>query len=136
ARQRGELSPARATLVSDHVKDCFACRRAERELREAALPKPAAAVGSGWNWMRAAVAATLIGGLAAGAWMMRDLTLAGSEVEIIAGQLLVPSSGELVTSGASVAAGTSLRTPPGEGAILQLADGSRIELDQRSSLTV
>jgi hypothetical protein len=136
-RLTGTLEPAQATLVADHVKDCFACRRAERELREAPLRRVQPEVAaSSWRWSRMAAAAAMVGALATGAWFARQALLPTTELEVIAGRLILPSSGEVVGAGATINATATVRTPAGEGAIIRLADGSRVELDQRSSLAV
>ena len=86
ARMTASLDADQATIVADHVKDCFACRRAERELREAPLTAAQApAAAAGWRWGRMAAAAAMVGALATGAWFARQALIPPAQLEVIAG---------------------------------------------------
>lgn len=134
ARERGELTATRATLVSDHVRECFACRRAERDLRAAAAAPAPARVRS--TWLRFASAAALIGAIGTVGFLARDIFVATQSVEVLAGRLVDTDAGAVLGAGSRVSSGTNLRTPKGEGALVRLEDGSLVEMAERSELVV
>lgn len=151
----GELPEARALLLQDHTRECLPCRRAlmaAREGRPAAVPAPALwsldeeteeRVGTGVRprnpWLLAAAA-----GLVA-AFGLAILVATGivggpratfARVEAIDGGLyLVGADGSRpLAAGDEIARGQAVRTAKGSGAVLALADGSRLELRERTEL--
>ena len=140
----GGLPEARALLVDDHTRECVPCRRVLMEARGAAtpvLPHRSKRKTPGWlsPALRVAAAAILLlGGFAtvrAIGSMMIDHNLRAS-VEAVDGslQLVESNSNQELTADAEVRSHQVLRTTSNSGAMLHLADGSLIEMDERSEL--
>ena len=140
----GSLPEARALLVGDHTRECVPCRRVLMEARGAAtpvLPHHSNRKAPGWlsPALRVAAAAILLlGGFAtvrAIGNMMIDHNLRAS-VEHVDGslQLVESNSNQELASNAEVRSHQVLRTASNSGAMLHLADGSLIEIDERSEL--
>lgn len=138
----GELAPARALLVEDHTRGCVPCRRALREAREGKpAARPAAATNSTRNrraWM--SLAAVLLMGVSVASFFgLQELLISGDQmarVESVEGSLLLVS-GEGVRplgAGDQVDEGDIVRTAKGSAAMLRMADGSLIEMNQRAGL--
>jgi len=141
----GTLPAARALLVEDHTRECIACRRllmAERS-GSAAVAAVRPATRERWHLpvsMRwAAAAALVLGvGLVAGRAVrdQRAESRLTATVATVDGALqLVTGQGlETLSPGDVVRARTPIRTADGAHAMLRLADGSLVELDQRSQV--
>ncbi|HEX5761346.1 MAG TPA: FecR domain-containing protein, partial [Thermoanaerobaculia bacterium] len=160
----GTLAPARALLLEDHTRECLACRRALKEARAAqSAPGSAAAAAdlsaAGWSARRPAAARR-----AETALRRRPLALAlAAMLALVAGAGLVTLLGELLTGGAQMARvasvqgdlfrldgagvapvaagdavgeGDELRTAKGSTAVLRMADGSLIEINERAGLAL
>lgn len=142
----GRLAPARALLLEDHSRECIACRRALKQGREGRREAPARSAAPlrraqprPW-WMAAAagVAATL-----GAAWLFTFTDFLGhndaiAEVVSVEGQLF-RMEGEVarpLTVGQSIAEGEEVRTGKDAGAVVRLGDGSKVEMRERSALTV
>jgi hypothetical protein len=149
----GELPAPRRLLVEQHSRECVTCRRVLTAHRTRSTetagtaPSPPAAGrvrGSWWSpriALAAAVTAAAVGlGLlwAGGVLHLGPPPVLG-QVATIHGELLkVEASGGLVPwqPGQVVAEGERLRTARGSGAVVELADGSRIELGERAELAL
>ena len=154
----GELAPARALLVEDHTRECLACRRALKEAKSGGLAA-ADAPAAGWSATRPAaarrparafrsrpaalaLAATLA--LVAGAglfFLLAELFTGGAEmarVDSVQGDLFrVDGAGvSPVAAGDPVGEGDELRTAKGSTALLRLADGSLVEMNERANLAL
>ena len=136
----GSLSPARALLVEDHTRSCVPCRRALKNLRagtpSAAPAAPAARRRPYGTW---ALAASVVLAAALGAfWFVSSRAAAGpvARVDVVDGLLLLPAEGRPVAPGAELAGGQPVRTGRSGGAVLVLADGSRVELAERSQVAI
>lgn len=141
----GRLSSAEALLVDDHTRSCVPCRRAlvaARAGRDAAVEPSRRSAGGSWHvrWVAAAVVAgiALVAGFA-----MRERFLPAPEalslaVEAVEGDLWRVDRGAtaLLAAGSVLPENQLLRTAPGARAIVRLADGSRVELRDRTELTV
>ena len=144
------LAEPKRVLLEDHTRECLPCRRAlaaardarsARSERSAASPASAAphATGASRRW---ALAAGLAGVALLGGFLVRQagvgyLGAAPSvTVRSISGELAVVAGGEVrpAVAGERIAASQLVRTAQGSGAVLELADGSRIELAERSEL--
>ncbi|MBK7927702.1 MAG: FecR domain-containing protein [Bryobacterales bacterium] len=138
----GELSAARRLLLDDHLARCadaatssMARRRPPRR-RHARTPPPRFIPA---RWLSYAAAAAL---LAFGVYMTRDnidraLAPSGPRATIasIDGALHnIP--GDALSAGATLSEGELVRTGAGSRAILTLADGSRLALNQRTELSL
>jgi ferric-dicitrate binding protein FerR (iron transport regulator) len=141
----GELSDARALLVEDHTRECLACRRVLMEargveiapaasMRVAQLDKPRRSV------MRlVAAAAVILGVLAVGVPITGNLIAdRGLEATIqsVDGSMFLVDHDAVTELGAGdlISSRRSLRTGKQTDAVIRLADGSLIEVDERSEL--
>jgi ferric-dicitrate binding protein FerR (iron transport regulator) len=140
----GTLSEGRALLVGDHTRECVPCRRVLMEARGVTTPvSPQHSVRKAPGWLgpalRIAAAVLLIFG---GVVTVRtvgnvlvDRNLRAS-VETVDGslQLVEDNSSLELAADAGIRSREVLRTARNSGAILRLADGSMIEMDERSEL--
>jgi len=138
----GSLSPARALLVEDHTRSCVPCRRALKAARSgAAVEAPAAPAAAArrrpygaWALAASVVLAASLGGL----WFVRSDAASGpvARVDAVDGLLLLPAEGRPVAPGADLEGGRAVRTGRAGSARLVLADGSRVELAERSEVSI
>jgi hypothetical protein len=137
----GRLSEPRRLLVDDHLGRCAECRRVLAEIkgqrRVVVMPQPASSRWSGWT--RWAVAA---GAVLAALYLGReriDTALAPggprATVVSVSGDLYRLPQGPLAP-GAALKDGEVVRTAAGSHAVLELADGSRVEVNQRTELAL
>jgi ferric-dicitrate binding protein FerR (iron transport regulator) len=147
---RGELSPARALLLEDHGHECIPCRKALKAARtgeprvaaRAAQVKPAKRTlpAPVWRWGIAA-GLLLCVGLAA-TFFVERLDLSGrtlaATVESADGQLYRVSETEsrALRAGEQIQKGERVRTSKDSSAVLRLADGSLVEMRERSEVSV
>lgn len=144
----GSLSPARASLLEAHARECVPCRRLLKDSRSERTGhgRPAAAgAASRPAWPRwAAAAAVLITAVGLGA-LVADRLLPGAPgaagpavVAELRGSLFAPGdeAARELRAGDQVPAGRWLRTGKGSSAVLELADGSRVEMNERSQVLV
>ncbi len=140
----GSLPEARALLVGDHTRECVPCRRVLMEARGSATPvSPQRYRRETPRWLGAALrvaaaAILLLGGIAtvrAIGNVMIDRNLRAS-VETVDGslQLVETNSSRKLAANAGVRSRQVLRTARNSGAMLHLADGSLVEMDERSEL--
>jgi ferric-dicitrate binding protein FerR (iron transport regulator) len=144
AHVAGELTPARALLMKDHLHECVACRKiydAARGAspRVAAMPGRRAPMPAVWKWAIAAAATVAVG---LGSWeafnRMPAPERARATVESVEGGLLLVSADGIrpLAAGTAIEAGTTVRTPKDARAMLRLADGSLVETRERSEFFV
>jgi hypothetical protein len=144
----GALAEPRRILFEDHTRECVPCRRALAEARRGGK------TAAGWQTsvgqqrrrpaaVRYAIAAGLAALVATGAVLLSGrLGLYGPDasarVRAIEGglQALEGSAVDPIAAGDVLARGSTVRTGSESGAVLELADGSRVELAQRSQLTL
>jgi hypothetical protein len=128
-------------LVDDHLSRCAECRRALAEIkgRRQVIEMPQAARSHWPAWTRrAAAAGILLLGLYLGRERIdRALAPAGPRAK------LVSISGEVyklpaaaLSQGATLGEGEVVRTAAGSHAVLELADGSQVEVNQRTELAL
>ena len=144
------LTPARRSLLEDHTSHCVDCRRALREAREADLDPGSSYVARRASpsrrqihlipWM---VAASLTVGLAIGVTGAFKGLLPGQHavratVLSVEGTLYKVSDlgSSLVAAGTVIKNAEELRTAKGSRAILRLVNGARIEIGERSDMSV
>jgi hypothetical protein len=140
----GRLSPARALLVTDHTHECVACRNAlstARGARPSVAPVRRKPRMNRAVFALAAAAALIIGvGLQQAGYL--NFLLPVVEVQAMAqtidGRLYRVADVNLnpVTAGDALKAGESIRTAAGSRAVIQLADGTRVEMRERSQLSL
>jgi hypothetical protein len=145
AYKAGRLSNAHATIIRDHLGDCLNCQAKAsrtanvRQWREQAAVKPKPAYTR-----RYAVAAALLVGVGLGAVYFRDSFLAppdgyratltdtgGGQVFAISGKSQRP-----LKVGDQVAEKEWIRTGRGAHAMVQLRDGSMVEVKEHTLFTV
>jgi hypothetical protein len=137
----GRLTASRRLLVDDHLGRCAECRRALAEAkgdrRVVVMPQPAGSRRPGWTrW--AAAAAVVLAGLYLGRGRIDSaLAPAGPRATVISvsGAVYRLPQGALA-SGETLRDGEVLRTTAGSRAVLELADGSRVEINQRTELAL
>jgi len=142
AYRAGKLPEARRLLFKDHTYECLACRKALQAASGGTIEMPVRKA-AGWvrrPVLRWAMAAALCIGAGMTAWTVWNRTggTGGIVVEVADGQLLrVSGHGtEVVKPGEPVPAGAEIRTAKNSSAMLRLGDGSRVEMRERSSITV
>ncbi len=143
---QGTLSPARALLVEDHTRECVPCRRALLDARSGAAPRvpPIAAEPAGRRGvLRFAIAASILATVVVGGYSVYSLapvdpSESAVHVQTIEGALY-RVSGNLSSSvleAEEIAGGEVFRTAKGSRAVVRLADGSRVEMNERAELKV
>lgn len=142
----GELAEARALLVSDHTRECIACRRvlmAERGELRVAGPNGLAAGRSRTArvFMRVAAAAVLIlagaGSIHVVGNFLADRNLRATVAAVEGSLQLVENDGTVaLEEGRGILARQVLRTTKDSGAMIRLADGSIVEMNSRSEIAL
>ncbi len=142
--QAGQLSPARALLVQDHLHECPACRKEAEKTgngarrqpwkRELSRPRP-----QHFRWL-ALAAATII--VAAGVYLLQNRLAvpegSRAQVQSVNGALfLVSQTGETpLQPGQEIGEGERVRTGAGSRAMLKLRDGSLVEMNEHAEFSV
>ena len=134
------LTDSRRLLLEDHLGRCVPCRHALAEARGRAKGTPTPAVGPRRRgWTRWAVAAGVVLALLYLGHDQIDRALAPSgaraTVLSVSGEVQALPDGALEPGTELFEAG-AIRTGAGAHAILRLADGSRVEVNQRTKLSV
>ena len=137
----GTLTGSRRVLLDDHVSRCAACRTALAELKgeRRVIPMPQRSSSRLRRWgSLAAAAALVISVLYLGRgnldnWMAPN----GPRATVVsAGGGLYRLSGGALEAGAAIGEKERIRTGPGARAVLRLADGSTVDVNQRTELFV
>lgn len=140
----GTLPAARKLLVEAHLRDCGVCLRLLHEGRQRAAVNwsvPAIAASTqqrsfAWGWVLAASAALLVAGafFYKAYWQVPPGVRA--EVQSIDGSayLIDGATDWRLAPGAALREGQKLQTGASSHAVLRLADGSLVEVNQRSTL--
>ena len=138
---RQELGGSRRMLLEDHLSRCPGCRGRLAGMKGAApvvLMPPRRS--SRWQPWGAAAAAAAV--LAAGLYLGRDavdrlMAPGGARATVVAAEgSLYRLPGGALEPGGDLAERETLRTAPGARAILRLADGSTVEVNERTELFV
>ncbi len=134
----GRLDEARVTLLKDHLHECVACRRTF-EGRVTAMPKPAAAQKARPVY-RLAAAAAIFAAAGVSVWIAYDRLGAPSGraiVQSVNGSLFAISAAGIqpLAAGAPLPDGVEIRTAKDSTAMLELRDGSAVELRERSAFS-
>ncbi len=142
---KGGLSPARAMLLEDHARGCVPCRRALREAREGKTLETRPAVAQASPRRRTvglALAAALVMALGVGlVFMLQEILAGGSDmarVESIEGGLYLVDgeTSRPLGAGDALDEGEQIRTAKGSLAMVRMADGSLIEMNERAALSL
>jgi FecR protein/Putative zinc-finger len=151
-----ELGASRRLLVEDHLSRCPSCRtriaemKGERTVLPHALPRRSFREGA---WVRRGMLAAAAGLLLATVYVGRDTIDAmmgpgGPRATVVSAEgamyRIADSSADLSTearsakveAGAAIGDRESIRTGPGARAVLQLADGSTVDVNERTELFV
>ncbi len=142
----GVLPEARKMLFEDHMRESVPLRRALKAAREGEAPvkawkQPEAAPAPTWRSYKVwAIAAAMIAGIGVAQFLLRELVPFGSgpsaAVHTVDGDLFrVAATSQLpITKGDAVQEGEVIRTGREGSAVVELNDGSLIEMRQRSEL--
>jgi hypothetical protein len=145
----GSLTGARALLVEDHTRECLPCRKALRVARSGEAPNPKlsklSTSRSDWRHTplaRRAIAAALVlgfGALPVALYSHYSGSAEASEVRLESARgsvyLIDDGSCRELATGETVRGGR-VRTGRDAGAVVALADGSKVELNERSEFAV
>lgn len=137
----GGLSGSRRLLVEDHLGRCPECRRELAALKGGvnlvAMPQRRSGALSRWKGWAVAAGVALVA-LYAGRDRI-DALLAPqgprATVEMVSGEVHTVPEG-LLRAGAALSEAQVVRTAPGARALLRLADGSAVEVNERTELWV
>jgi FecR protein len=137
-----ELGGSRQLLVEDHLGRCAACRARIAEMKGertiVAMPRRSSFRWAQWGALGAA-AAVLFAALYLGRDALdRMLAPGGARATVVSvadGGLYRVAAGSLET-GASIGEREPVRTGPGAHAVLRLADGSMVDVNERTELFV
>lgn len=147
----GQLPAAQALLVQEHTRECLGCRRALLAAR--GQISAAAPVAESWQHTGAAAtrsrfgrrfllaAAALVGAVGLGGLLWNGWGSASAEiatVQSLDGGLYVVGDGgtRALRAGDAITEGQLVRTGQGGSAVVELTDGSRVELRERSEMAV
>jgi len=151
----GNLSSARSLLMQDHLHACVACRRALEQVRRGSQPAAAPlaefarslprAGGTKTRWvvgwaLAACVCLMCLSLFLEGGRLKRALR--GPEIQAtvltIEGSLYRVSNpgGEALLPGRTVGEDEEIRTAKASSAVIRLADGSTIEIAQRTAFSI
>ena len=135
----GAMGSGRRVLLDDHLSRCSACRTSMAELRGErrviAMPQRSSSPWLRWGAV-AAAAALVLAVLYAGRGRIDALMAPGGPraTVVSADGGLYRLGGEPLTADAAIGEGEMVRTGPGAHAVLRLADGSTVDVNERTEL--
>jgi hypothetical protein len=138
----GSLTSSRRMLLQDHISRCSVCRAALAEMKgeRRVIAMPQRSSFPGWRrWGTLAAAAALVFSVL---YIGRDTIDAlmaprGPRATVVsASGELHRVAGDALAAGAAVGDKERIRTGPGARAVLRLADGSTMDVNQRTELFV
>jgi hypothetical protein len=135
----GKLSEARVLLLKDHTRECLACRKALEGASANVIAMPVPRRVSARPWFRWAVAAGVAAVAVLAGWGIFDRVITGGGPAVVeAANGLVyrtgPNGDQALIAGAELAG--EIHTARDSGAVVRLGDGSRVEMRERSALSV
>lgn len=150
------LPEARRLLLEDHVHQCVSCRHVLEQTRSGELQpvwQPTwkadartdwqSRTTSGfpvWRWAMGAAAAVIVGvaALALANGLFPDQHTVRGSVQNVDGSLYAVSDDQvrLIPAGYKIRNGDEIHTAKGSNAVVRLLDGSLVEMDERSDLSV
>lgn len=145
AYRANTLSEARRMLVEDHLHSCVACRRVFQGVRPTVVPitsKPSTATRVIRKAIPFAIAAAILAAMGVTLPPVLDRVFAPAgpraTVASVDGSLYLVSEQGLMalSTGAPLNEHDEIRTAKGSRAVVELRDGSRIEMAERSGLTL
>jgi hypothetical protein len=142
----GRLSPAQTLLFTDHTHECVACRNALNIARGEAPPARPMARNAGRRFNRAAVVFAIAASLIVGVALLQagylnflmPVVKVNAMARTIDGHLyrIAGLNMNPVMAGDTLKAGEPIRTAAGSRVIVELIDGTRIEMRERSQLSL
>jgi hypothetical protein len=141
AYQTGSLTGSRRLLLEDHVSRCTACRTALAEMKgeRRVIPMPQRSSSRWQRWGTLAAAAALVFSVL---YLGRDsigvlMAPGGARATVVsASGGVYRVAGGAIEAGAAIGEQERIRTGPGAHAVLRLADGSIVDVNQRTELFV
>ncbi len=139
------LTQARSLLMEDHLHQCVACRHALESAQNKSAPipirKPIETTRRPlrkWALAGALAAGIAIGVFAGNAGLLPGQHMTRATVASADGPVfyIADTGSRLIRAGYKLADGDEFRTGKGSRAEVQLADGSQIEMDERSQLSI
>jgi hypothetical protein len=147
---RKELSDARSLLLEDHTQECIPCRKALKTARNGGLQsvstsQPVKKLAHAattqtpvWKW---AIAATLVVGLTLVAYnVYRRLNVVDARATVQAANGAVyrvtDTESRTIGVGEEISRGERIRTAKDADAVVKLADGSLVEMKERSEFSL
>jgi hypothetical protein len=137
----GRLDRSRSLLMEDHLSRCPSCR-AELASHKGERKAPVVPIRPAFRWPKwskwAAVAAVILVALYIGRAPIDALVALGgprATVVSLTGDLQLIPQGEL-KPGSTIGQDEVVRTGPGARAVLRLADGSLVDVNERTELSV
>jgi hypothetical protein len=137
----GMLAGTRRVLLEDHISRCTACRVSIAEMKGErkviAMPQRSSRRWGRWGTLAAAAALVFsvlyLGRGSIDAWMAPG----GPRATVLAASGgIYRVSGGTLAQGASIGEQEQIRTGPGAHAVLRLADGSTVDVNERTELSV
>src|SRR5690349_23863393 len=137
----GSLTGGRRVLLEDHISRCSACRTVLAEMkgerRVIAMPQRSSSRRQRWGMLAAAAALALsvlyLGRDTIDAWMAPG----GPRATVVSEKgSLYRLTGGALDAGAAIGEKETIRTGPGARAVLRLADGSTVDVNERTELFV
>ena len=137
----GTLTGSRRVLLEDHISRCSACRATLGEMKgdRRVIPMPQRSSSRWRQWGALAAAAALVLSVS---YLARDTVDAwmapgGPRATVVsAGGGLYRLPAEALEAGAAIGEKELIRTGPGAHAVLRLADGSTVDVNERTELYV
>lgn len=148
---QGSLSGARTMLLEDHTRECVPCRKALKEARHgnqaagqlAAQKAKVTAGNRRMTTLRWAMAAALVAAAGLFAWpyaerFLNSVGTLNAVVEASNGNVyrVTEKSTQALKPGERIQKGERIRTAKNAAAVVKLADGTRIEMRERSEFSV
>ncbi len=140
-----QLSEARRLLFQDHIHQCVACRRHLEQARtgktqpvwQPTIGRRVFPVGR-WAMAASTVAAVGIAALALNSGLFPGQHVVRAAVQNVDGSLYAVSGAQvrLIPAGYQIRNGDQVRTAKGSNAVVRLLDGSLVEMDERSDISV
>jgi len=139
------LTPARTLLMEDHLHQCVACRHALDAARNTSAPIPVKGRTENkhrpvlqWALSGALAAGIAIGMFAGNAGLLPGQHVTRATIASADGSVfyVADSGSRLIRTGYKLADGDEFRTAKGSRAEVQLTDGSQIEMDERSQVSI
>ncbi len=145
AYSAGRLTPARALLVGDHLRECGACRAIAEAKQEAVAPwsVPVAPFATNWDMRRFAFAAAVLIVASVSTWFAYNRLFGAPEgvrasIQSVDGTIYrVSDNGEeQLRAGSELKQADVIRTGEGSHAFVRLLDGSVVEMNERAEFSV